>query len=83
MEQIEYDIFDENFQMKETCLADKVWNLLWRENGFSTKWITLYFTEDEDEVWGAINQLIDEERAYLTPKGQRLNPLWTFSNRKN
>lgn len=74
-----YDILDPDtgtLQILETCLADKVWNLLSRESGFSTQWLTLYFTEPEEDVWDAVDQLIDEERAYFTPAGRRLNPIW-------
>jgi hypothetical protein len=77
----EYDFLDPTsptFQLAERCLADKVWNLLWREDGFSTKWLTLYFVEDEEDVWDAVDQLIADERAYFTPAGRRLNPLWNF-----
>lgn len=79
MDPKEYDILDPDaptFQMNEKCLADKVWNLLWREGGFSVKWLTLYFSESEEDVWDAVDQLIEDERAYLTPKGRRLNPIW-------
>ena len=75
----EYDILDPDsgaIQILETGLADKVWNLLARESGFSTKWLTLYFSEPEEDVWDAVDQLIDDERAYFTPKKRRLNPIW-------
>lgn len=74
-----YDILDPDtgaLQILETCLADKIWNLLSLEHGFSTQWLTLYFTEPEEDVWDAVDQLIDEERAYFTPAGRRLNPIW-------
>ena len=79
MNQNKYDILDPNsgaLQILETCLADKVWNLLAREGGFSTRWLTLYFSEPEEDVWDAIEQLVEEERAYFTPAGRKLNPVW-------
>jgi len=75
----QYDILDPDTgapQILETCLADKIWNLLSREGGFLTKWLTLYFADDEEDIWDAVDQLIDEERAYFTPARRRLNPVW-------
>ena len=79
MNQNKYDILDPDsgaLQILETSLADKVWNLLSREGGFSVRWLTLYFFEPEEDIWDAVDQLIAEERAYFTPAGRRLNPLW-------
>lgn len=79
MNQNKYDILDPDsgaLQILETCLADKLWNLLARENGFSTEWLCVYLNAHEDDVWDAVEQLVMEDRAYLTPKGRRLNPIW-------
>jgi hypothetical protein len=82
----EYDLLDPDaptFQMDETCLADKVWNLLWREGGFKTEWLTMYFSEDEEDVWDAVDQLLEEGRAQFTPAGRRLNPIWNFPDQRH
>jgi hypothetical protein len=79
MDKNKYDILDPDsgaLQILDTSLADKVWNLIARESGFPTKFLTLYFSEPEEDVWDAVDQLIEDERAYLTPKGRRLNPIW-------
>ena len=74
-----YNILDPDsaaLQILETSLADRIWNLISRESGFSTKFLTLYFPEPEEDVWDAVDQLIDDERAYRTPQGRRLKPIW-------
>ena len=75
----EYDLLDPStgaLQILETCLADKIWNLLARENGFALRYLDLYFQEEPEKIWEAIEQLLDEERAYLTPAGKRINPVF-------
>ena len=33
-------------------------------------------SESEEDVWDAVEQLLEEERAYFTPAGRKLNPVW-------
>jgi len=75
-----YDILDPDsgaLQILETCLADKIWNLLSREEGFAVLYLPLYFMSEEvEDIRAAVDQLLDEGRAYSTPAGRRIKPIY-------
>lgn len=76
----QYDILDPDsgaLQILETCLADRIWNLLSREKGFTVLYLPIYFMSEEiDDIRAAIDQLLDEGRAYSTPAGRRMKPIY-------
>ena len=75
-----YNILDPDsaaLQILETSLADRIWNLLSREGGFSVLYLPLYFmSEDVEDIRAAIDQLLDEGRIYSTPAGRRIKPIY-------
>ena len=76
-----YDIIDPDngaLQILETCLADRIWNLLSREGGFTVLYLPIYFmSEKVEDIRAAIDQLMDEGRAYSTPAGRRMKPIYS------
>ena len=78
-----YDILDPDFQMEEKTLADRVWNLLWREGGFEAAWLTMHFSNPEEDVWDAVDELVEEGRAYFTPARRKVKPVWTFPDMRH
>jgi len=75
-----YNILDPDsaaLQILETSLADRIWNLLSREGGFSVLYLPLYFMSEEvEDIRAAIDQLLDEGRIYSTPAGRRIKPIY-------
>ncbi len=63
-----FDLLDMDIVIPETCLADKIWNYLWKEGRLSTYYIRMTFSQHKgDLVNRACMQLIDEGRACLSP----------------
>lgn len=68
-----FDLFDTEIVIPETCLADKIWNYLWKERRISTYYLCVVFSQHTPKnINRACRQLIEEERAYLTPAGKYL-----------
>ena len=76
-EHLDYELFDMS-PIPEKGLADVIWNVMQADGHLSMHHVGAQFwrVATLPEIDAALQELLDGGRAYLTPGGRRMRPLW-------